>query len=137
LTTLLGVDAVNLAPTPRLTVTATLGEALTRLEELLIERRRTLQDEDADDLQSMRAADPMHPPMPPVLLLAEVPGPQARARLTSTLQLGTPLQINAVLLGDWPCGATLDVDTDGYLDTDANLDPEGHPDTDTADRLAA
>jgi DNA-binding SARP family transcriptional activator len=124
LTTLLGVDAVNLNPTPRLTVTANLGESLTRLEELLIERRRTLQDEDADDLESMRAADPMHPPMPPVLLLAEVPGPEARARLTTTLHLGTPLQINAVLLGDWPRGDTLDVDTEGYTDSD------------TTDRLA-
>jgi DNA-binding SARP family transcriptional activator len=118
LTTLLGVDAVNLHPTPRLTVTANLGEALTRLDELLIERRRTLQDEDADDLESMRAADPMHPPMPPVLLLAEVPEPQSRARLTTTLHLGTQLQINAVLLGDWPRGDTLDVDTEGYTDTE-------------------
>src|SRR5439155_991453 len=83
---------------PRLSVTANLGEALTRLEELLIERRRTLQDEDADDLEAMRDADPMHPPMPPVLLLAEVPGPEARTRLTTTLHLGTPLQINVVLL---------------------------------------
>jgi DNA-binding SARP family transcriptional activator len=118
LTTLLGVDAVNLHPTPRLTVTANLGEALTRIDELLIERRRTLQDEDADDLESMRAADPMHPPMPPVLLLAEVPEPPSRARLTTTLHLGTPLQINAVLLGDWPRGDTLDVDSDGYTDTE-------------------
>jgi len=118
LTTLLGVDAVNLHPTPRLTVTTNLSQALTRLDELLIERRRTLQDEDADDLDAMRAADPMHPPMPPVLLLAEVPEPATRARLTTTLHLGTPLQINAVLLGDWPRGDTLDVDTEGYTDTD-------------------
>jgi len=118
LTTLLGVDAVNLTPTPRLTVTANLGEALTRLDELVIERRRTLHDEDADDLESMRAADPMHPPMPPVLLLAEVPEPPSRARLTTTLHLGAPLQINAVLLGDWSRGDTLDVDTEGYTDTE-------------------
>jgi len=124
LTTLLGGDTVHLSPTPRLTVTANLGQALTRLEELVIERRRTLQDDDADDLETMRAADPMHPPMPPVLLIAEVPGPQARARLTRTLPVGTPLQINAVLVGDWPGGDTLDVDTEGYTDSD------------TTDRLA-
>jgi DNA-binding SARP family transcriptional activator len=55
--------------------------------------------------------------MPPVLLLAEVPDPQARARLTTALHLGAPLQISAVLLGQWPGGESLDVDVEGYTDT--------------------
>jgi DNA-binding SARP family transcriptional activator len=52
--------------------------------------------------------------MPPVLLLAEVPPPDTRARLSTTLHLGTPLQISAVLLGQWPRGDTLTVHADGH-----------------------
>jgi len=118
LTTLLGAHAVNIGPMPRLTVTATLPEALTRVEEQLIERRRLLQDYDANDLAGMRQADPYHPPMPPVLLLAETPPVELRARLTTTLHLGTPLQISAVLLGEWPRGDTLTVRSDGHTGAD-------------------
>ncbi|GIH16106.1 LysM peptidoglycan-binding domain-containing protein [Rugosimonospora africana] len=102
LTTLLGAHAVHVQATPRLHVTATLPEALTLIEETLIERRRTLQDYDAEDPDQMHDADPYHPPMPPVLLIADEPGSDGHARLATTLQLGAPLHINAVLLGDWP-----------------------------------
>ena len=118
LTTLLGADAVDIGPAPRLTVTATLSEALARIEELLIERRRLMEEYDVTDLAGLRAADPYYPPMPPVLLIGEVPPPEARARLSSTLHLGNPLQINAVLLGDWPRGDTLTVHTDGHTTGD-------------------
>ena len=114
LTTLLGADAVQVGDIPRLQVTANLSEALTRAEELLIERRRLLEDHDAADLATMRAADPYHPPMPPVLLLADTPPAELRARLTTALHLGGPLQISAVLLGDWPRGDTLTVRADGH-----------------------
>jgi DNA-binding SARP family transcriptional activator len=113
LTTLLGAHTVQIGAIPRLTVAATLSDALTRVEELLIERRRQLQEYDAADLAELRAADPYHPPMPPVLLLAEAPRPELHTRLSSTLQLGTPLQISAVLLGEWPGGDTLTVHADG------------------------
>jgi DNA-binding SARP family transcriptional activator len=113
LTTLLGADAVHVGDILRLTVTASLSEALTHTEELLIQRRRLLEDSDVPDLPAMRAADPYHPPMPPVLLLAETPPAELRARLTTTLHLGGPLQITAVLLGDWPRGNTLTVADDG------------------------
>ncbi len=82
LTTLLGAQAVAVGPMPRLVVTATLSEALMRVEELLIERRRLLEE---------------------------------GARLTTTLHLGTPLQISAVLLGEWPRGDTLTVQPDGHI----------------------
>jgi DNA-binding SARP family transcriptional activator len=119
LTTLLGShDTAALHPTPRLSITSDLGEALARLEELLIARRRTLHEEDVDDLPALRTTDPLHPPMPQVLLVAEAPDPQAHARLATTLQLGGPLQINGVLLGDWPGGASVDVDAAGYPDTE-------------------
>ncbi len=114
LTTLLGAQAVAVGPMPRLVVTATLSEALMRVEELLIERRRLLEEYQTSDLAGMRATDPYHPPMPPVLLLAEAPPSELRARLTTTLHLGTPLQISAVLLGEWPRGDTLTVQPDGH-----------------------
>jgi DNA-binding SARP family transcriptional activator len=113
LTTLLGAHSVEIGPIPRLSVTPTLSDALMLVEELLIERRRQLQEHDAADLAELRATDPYHPPMPPVLLLAEVPPPELRARLSTTLHLGTPLQISAVLLGEWPRGDTLSAHADG------------------------
>lgn len=113
LTTLLGTHAVDLTRIPRLTVTANLLDALTSVEEILIERRRTLLDYDANDLYEMRAADPYHPPMAPILLIAETPPVPLHARVASTLQLGSALQISGVLLGDWPRGETLTVATDG------------------------
>ncbi len=114
LTTLLGAQAVQVGEIPRMDVTANLSEALTRAEELLIERRRLLEDYDAPDLAGMHAADPYHPPMPPVLLLCDTPPTELRARLTTTLHLGAPLQISAVLLGDWPRGDTVTVRADGH-----------------------
>jgi DNA-binding SARP family transcriptional activator len=118
LTTLLGsVDTADLHPTPRLSITTDLGEALTRLEELLIARRRTLHEEDVDDLPALRTTNPVHPPIPPVLLIAQAPDPPAHDRLATTLQLGGPLQISGVLLGHWPGGASVDVDAAGHPDT--------------------
>jgi DNA-binding SARP family transcriptional activator len=123
LTTLLGADAVQVGDIPRLQVTANLSEALTRAEELLIERRRLLQDHDAEDLTDMRAAHPYHPPMPPVLVVADTPPAEQRARLTTALHLGEALQISAVLLGDWPRGDTLNVHADGR--TNDTKTPDG------------
>ncbi len=118
LTTLLGVDAVEVGAIPRLIVTATLSQALTHLETALIERRRLLDEYDAPDLPSMRNADPYHPPMPPLLLIADTPPAEAHTRLATTLQLGAPLQISAALLGDWPHGDTTTVREDGHLQPD-------------------
>jgi DNA-binding SARP family transcriptional activator len=121
LTTLLGSgDTADLHLNPRLSITADLGEALTRLEELLIARRRMLHEEDVDDLPALRTANPLHPPTPPVLLVAQAPDPQAHARLATTLQLGGPVQISGVVLGEWPGGASVDVDADGYPDTEGS-----------------
>jgi DNA-binding SARP family transcriptional activator len=114
LSDLLGAHAAQVGPLPRLTVTADLSEALTHVEELLIERRRVLQEHETTDVAGIRAADPFHPPMPPVLLLSQTPPPHLRARLTTTLHLGAPLQISAVLLGQWPRGDTLSVGPHGH-----------------------
>lgn len=114
LATLLGADAVDVGPIPRLTVTATLTQALTHVEELLIQRRRLLQEHDANDLAGMRATDVYHPPMPPVLLLAETPPDELLPRLSTSLNLGAPLQICAVVLGDLPNAESLTVAEDGH-----------------------
>lgn len=118
LTTLLGANAVEIGTLPRLTVTANLAEALTRAEEAIIERRRLLEDYGVDAVADLRDEDPYHPPVPPLLLIAEAPDTDGRARLTSTIFLGAPLHISTVLLGDWPRGDTLTIDQDGQVDDD-------------------
>ena len=118
LTTLLGADTAQLTHTPRLQVTADLPAALSRIEALLIERRRLLQDYDVTDLPALRAADPYHPPMPPVLLLAHTPPTNRQARLQNTLLQSQPVQITAILLGEWPPGHTTTVQADGHTSRD-------------------
>jgi DNA-binding SARP family transcriptional activator len=113
LAALLGADADGIGAIPRLSVASDLADALTRVEQVVIERRRALAEHDADDLDQLRAADPFYPPMPPVLLLAAAPAPQARARLSAALHLGSSLQVSAVLLGEWARGETLTVQADG------------------------
>ena len=113
--TLLGAEADQFGQIPGLHVTGTLSEALTHLDELLMQRRRLLEDHDA--------ADPPHPPLPPVLLLAQTPPASLCAQLAATLRLGAPLQISAVLIGDWPAGATLTVHHDGHT-TGAGADTD-------------
>jgi DNA-binding SARP family transcriptional activator/nucleoid-associated protein YgaU len=131
LTTLLGVHAVDLGPIPRMTVTASLADALTALDQILLERRRTLDEHDTTDLEQLRADHPYHPLTPPVLLISDVPTAAQRSRLTATLRLGLPLRISAVLLGTSARGDTLDLDDDGRP---TNLDPASH---DGARRVAA
>ncbi|WP_345074649.1 BTAD domain-containing putative transcriptional regulator [Phytohabitans flavus] len=116
LTTLLGAHAVQIGPIPRLHITTNLPDALSHLLQLVVNRQRTLQENEADDFDSLRA-DPYHPPLPPVVLLAEVPDGEQRAELTNTLYLGAPLRINAALLGQWPRGETRTVRADGHTDS--------------------
>ncbi len=114
LATLLGATAVEVGSLPRLTVAADLPAALTHIEELIIARRRLVEDEDAPDVDTLRA-NPDHPPVPLVLLLAEVPDRPLRPRLSTALHLGHPLATGAVLLGEWPDGDTLHVEADGTI----------------------
>ncbi|MBT8225651.1 MAG: LysM peptidoglycan-binding domain-containing protein [Dactylosporangium sp.] len=120
LTTLLGTHAVDTTGIPRLTVTPNLPDALTHVEESLIERRRTLLDYGVDDLDGIRAADPYYPPMPPILLIAETPPPPTATRVSSTLQLGAPLQISGILLGGWR-GEAITIGADGRSSPDRRL----------------
>ena len=120
LATLLAGNADVVGEIPRVLVAADLSEALTRLDELVLERRRLLDDYAAVDVTDLRAVDAFHPPMPPVLLLADSPSTGLHARLTTTLHLGAPLQIAGVLLGEWPDGNTLTVGVDGRTDDDGD-----------------
>ncbi|HEV7899831.1 MAG TPA: BTAD domain-containing putative transcriptional regulator [Planosporangium sp.] len=115
LATLLGAAAVGLGELPRMTVTADLAGALTHVEELIIARRRLVDDEDAPDVDTL-PTDRYHLAVPLALLIAEVPDPPLRARLCTALHLGRPLAVAAVLLGGWPRGETTRVDTDGTTD---------------------
>jgi DNA-binding SARP family transcriptional activator len=113
LTALLGAAAATLTPTPRLHVTTNLADALTRVEELLVERHRLLAEYDTTDVTALRAADPFHPPLPPVLLLCEPPHADLHDRLTATTHVGHSAQISTVLLGEWAPGDTTTVAPDG------------------------
>ena len=114
LTTLLGTDAVDIGPIPRLTVTATLSEAVGHMEQVILERRRELEEHDVPDIATLQTDRPFAVPMPPVLLLAEAPPPETQPRLSTTTQLGHALQIGTVILGEWPPGDTLRIHADGH-----------------------
>jgi DNA-binding SARP family transcriptional activator len=113
MTTLLGEDTTTQAPTPRLTVTAGIDEALALLEEQLLHRSRLLYAHEVDTLAEMRVADPTEEPLPPVMLLAESGDRERRTRVAALLAQGRRLDIHGVLLGAWPDGNTLLVAPDG------------------------
>ena len=125
LTTLLGAETARIGPIPRLRTTAGLADALTAVEELLIERRRMLDQHGSADPAELHATNPYHPPMPPVVLIADPPPAGLQDRLATSLQLGAPLQVSAVILGPWPAGKTITVQADGRI---ADEDDEGPPD---------
>ncbi|MFG3329618.1 BTAD domain-containing putative transcriptional regulator [Micromonospora chersina] len=107
--TLLGT--ANLPRTPRLTITADLDEALRILEAQTMHRTRLLQQHDVGTIDELRAANPYEEPLPPVMLLADPSGEQAR--IIALLNQGQRLNIHGVLLGHWPAGDTITVSTDG------------------------
>jgi DNA-binding SARP family transcriptional activator len=99
--------------TCRLSVVPTFTAALARTEEEVIRRNRLLTEHDAADLDALRAAHTFAEPLPPLLLIGDVPPPTWHPRLAATLALGVPVDIGAVLIGDWPAGPTLTVNPDG------------------------
>jgi DNA-binding SARP family transcriptional activator len=106
-----GVDATDL---PRLHVTADVTDALTVIEDEYLQRRRTLEEYTAADLDQLREQDPASPPMPPLLLLAETPPDHSWERLLALIRLGDAVDIAAVLLGTWTPGMTIDLADDGH-----------------------
>ncbi|WP_433221840.1 BTAD domain-containing putative transcriptional regulator [Dactylosporangium sp. CS-047395] len=100
------------ATLPRLHVTASLPEALTVLETLLLRRRRREQEcEPAQpDEPDTPASGPHHPR---ALLLTHPPQASADPRMRAVLGLGAPLRITAAVLGPWSGATPWDAHGDG------------------------
>ncbi len=113
LATLLGTEAVQVADTPRLTVTAGLPEALELLEAATLRRTRLADEHEVDTVAALRDADPLEEPLPPLLLIADATAVHQRARIASLLTQGQRLDIHGVLLGGWADGNIVHVAADG------------------------
>ncbi|MFV2104543.1 BTAD domain-containing putative transcriptional regulator [Micromonospora sp. LOL_024] len=127
LTDLLGGNAItDLAGViPRLHVAAGLDHALAHIEAQIIHRTRAVTDADVTNLDDLHQADPHHEPLPPIILITDVPDTAIRARLCTALHLGHPLGITALIAGDWPPGMTLTVAPDGTsTENDAQPGPK-------------
>ncbi len=111
--TLLGAAAVTLPSTPRLIVTDDLAEALDLLEQQILHRSRLVYAHEVDTVAAMRAADPYEEPTPPLLLIADATNNHERTRIAALLAQGQRLDVHGILLGDWPAGDTVVVDSDG------------------------
>ncbi|MEU7176062.1 BTAD domain-containing putative transcriptional regulator [Micromonospora tulbaghiae] len=112
-TTLLDTDTATLPHTPRLTVTATVEQALDLIEAQILHRSRLIDTHGADTVADLRTLDPAGEPLPPVLLLTHATAAQQNTRIAALLTQGTRLDIHAVLLGAWPDGDTVAVAADG------------------------
>ncbi len=113
LATLIGVSAVDLGPMSRLTIAASFTDALGLVEEEIIRRSRIVAEAHVADVNALRTGDAFAEPLPQLLLLADAPEPASQARLLTAIGLGERLHIGAALLGTWPPGTTLTVNTDG------------------------
>jgi DNA-binding SARP family transcriptional activator/LysM repeat protein len=111
--TLLGAAAVALPRTPRLIVADDLDDALTLLEQEILHRSRLVYAHEVDTVAAMRAADPYEEPTPPLLLIADAASNHERTRIAALLAQGQRLDVHGVLLGAWPAGDTVIVDSDG------------------------
>lgn len=132
LATLLGISAVDLPQMRRLTVTATIGDAITEIEEEIIRRTRIVTDHDVDDIAALREAHPLAEPLPQLLLLCDVPEPRQQQRLANAIHLGEKVDIGAALIGEWTHGATLTVAADGTASGDDATSRVTVLDTDSA-----
>ncbi|QGN49807.1 LysM peptidoglycan-binding domain-containing protein [Micromonospora sp. WMMC415] len=112
--TLLGAGG-TVPRTPRLTVTASLDDAVRALEEQAMHRTRLLHQHDADTITDLRATTSHPEPVPPVMLLADADAVDHHdhARVAAVLAQGHRLDIHGVLLGPWPPGDTVTVADDG------------------------
>lgn len=97
----------------RLRVTADVDEAAAEIEAITLRRQRLLDEHEVDETEAL-CADPTSPPMPFVVLLADVPsGEQMTHRLAALLEHGPSTNLAAVFVGDWPPGSTATIGTDG------------------------
>ncbi|MER7457349.1 transcriptional regulator [Micromonospora sp. NPDC126480] len=113
-TALLGPGAAALSPWPRLHVTDSVDDALTTIEARLLHRSRILDEHALTDLDAPRQQAPGEEPLPPLVLITHTPPAAASMRAKVALTLGSDLHVSALLLGEWPHGATIDVTHDGH-----------------------
>ncbi|MFV2112924.1 BTAD domain-containing putative transcriptional regulator [Micromonospora sp. LOL_025] len=117
---LLGTAALTLPHTPRLTITASVDEALELLEAQTMRRTRLLHQHEVDSVTELRRVDPYEEPLPPVMLLTAATSRRECARIAGLLAQGKHLDIHGVLLGTWPENDTVTAtDTEGAPPTDA------------------
>jgi DNA-binding SARP family transcriptional activator len=114
-------DAARLLPgtdsaaVPGITVPATLDAALDDMEAVILgQARASAASEDGDDLAG--TGSPVGDGGPGATLIA-ASSPGTEPRLRAILKAGQPLGAAAVILGPWPSGATLEVETDGTVIT--------------------
>ncbi|GAA4470897.1 BTAD domain-containing putative transcriptional regulator [Phytohabitans houttuyneae] len=113
LTALIGTSSDLAGAMPRLIVAADLPQALARLHQESLRRADVLEDADATTITQLRQQHPYAEPLSPMLLITDAPDAGMRPRLSAILRLGEQMDIGAVVLGDWPDGTTVHVDTDG------------------------
>ncbi|WP_018909208.1 BTAD domain-containing putative transcriptional regulator [Salinispora arenicola] len=111
--TLLGTAAVALPETPRLTVTGGLDDALDILEAQTLHRTRLVYQHEVDTISDLRHTDPYEEWQPPIVLIADATASHERTRIAALLAQGQRLDIHGILLGPWPDGDTIIVDSDG------------------------
>lgn len=111
-TRLVGNGRGHFAGLRRLHITRDLEAALDLLDQIHLERHRTLDEHDADDCEALRS-DPTAPPMPQVVLLTDAPIERLANRLTTLLEQGHSTAISAVVLGAWSSAPTATVAADG------------------------
>ncbi|MFE9694377.1 transcriptional regulator [Micromonospora sp. NPDC005806] len=116
LATLLGPDTAALQPWPRLHISDTIADALTRIEAELLHRSRILDEHALTDLDTLHQHAPDDEVLPPLMLIAHTPPADARTRAEAVLAFGRDLRVSALLVGEWAHGPTLEVTTDGHAD---------------------
>ncbi|MEU6022586.1 BTAD domain-containing putative transcriptional regulator [Micromonospora sp. NPDC047134] len=105
--------AVVLPATARLTITAGLDDALEILETQTLRRSRLVYQHEVDTLADLHRTAEHEQPQPPILLIAHAAARHERTRIAALLTQGQRLDIHGILLGPWPDGDTVTVDSDG------------------------
>ncbi|MBB2940506.1 DNA-binding SARP family transcriptional activator [Actinoplanes lutulentus] len=113
LSALLGLAEGVVGEWTRIHVADSFEDALGRVEALLLQRRRILDEHDVTDLDQLRRIAPDEVALPPVLLVAEAPQAGSRMRTKVALSVGEGLNVSALMIGGWEHGITVDVGIGG------------------------
>ncbi|MEW9532860.1 hypothetical protein [Microbispora sp. NPDC049125] len=95
---------------PGLVVAPTPDAALKHFEQTYFTRKRTLLEREAKDIEDLRERDPGEV-LPTLVLVAEVDD-EVFDRVSAPLVTSSTTGVGALLLGEWPCGTTCEVNED-------------------------